>query len=73
MVQQVHVLSQQGDQLSDYYSCKIELCKLFKYIVFFLFNVTISIANILGKSYKMLATFKNIKRVPYLASKRVDK
>ena len=30
-----------GDQLHGYYNCKIKSHKLYKYIVFFLFNVTI--------------------------------
>ena len=50
-----------GDQLRGYYSYKIKSRKLYKYIVFFLFNVTVTNAYILRKNYHSLATFKNIK------------
>ena len=50
-----------GDQLRGYYNYKIKSRKLYKYIVFFLFNVTVTNAYILRKHYNTLATFKNIK------------
>ena len=50
-----------GDQLCGYYSYKIKSNKLYKYIVFFLFNVIVTNAYILRKSYHSLAIFKNIK------------
>ena len=50
------------NQFCGYYSYKIKSRKLYKYIVFFLFNVTITNAYILHKHYHhMPATFKNVK------------
>ena len=49
-----------GDQLRGYYNYKMKSRKLYKYIVFFLLNVTVTNAYILRKHYNTLATFKNI-------------
>lgn len=51
-----------GDQLRGYYNCKVKSRKFYKYIFYFLFDVSITNAFILYKNFRSSPTFNTIKK-----------
>ena len=51
-----------GDQLRGYYNCRTRSRKFYKYIFYFLFDVSITNAFILYKHYHATVKYKNLKR-----------
>ena len=51
-----------GDQLRGYYNCKVKSRKFYKYIFYFLLDVSITNAFILYKNFRSSPTFNNIKK-----------
>ena len=51
-----------GDQLRGYYSCKVKSRKFYKYIFYFLLDVSITNAYILYKNFCSSPTFNNMKK-----------
>ena len=51
-----------GDQLRGYYNCKVKSRKFYKYIFYFLLDVSITNAFILYKNFRSSPTFKTIKK-----------
>ena len=51
-----------GDQLRGYYNCKVKSRKFYKYIFYFLFDVSITNAFILYKNFCSSPTFNTIKK-----------
>ena len=51
-----------GDQLHGYYNCKVKSRKFYKYIFYFLLDVSITNAFILYKNFQSLSTFNSIKK-----------
>ena len=51
-----------GDQLRGYYSCKVKSRKFYKYIFYFLLDVSITNAFILYKNFRFSPTFNTIKK-----------
>ena len=51
-----------GDQLRGYYNCKVKSRKFYKYIFYFLLDVSITNAFILYKNFRSSPTFNTIKK-----------
>ena len=51
-----------GDQLRGYYNCKVKSRKFYKYIFYFLFDVSITNGFILYKSFGSSPTYRTIKK-----------
>ena len=51
-----------GDQLRGYYNCKVKSRKFYKYIFYFLFDVSITNAFILYKNFRSSPAFNTIKK-----------
>lgn len=51
-----------GDQVRGYYNCKVKSRKFYKYIFYFLFDVSITNAFILYKNFRSSPTFNTIKK-----------
>ena len=51
-----------GDKLRGYYNCKVKSRKFYKYIFYFLFDVSITNAFILYKNFRSSPTFNTIKK-----------
>ena len=51
-----------GDQLRGYYNCKVKSRKFYKYIFYFLLDVSITNAFILYKNFRSSPTFDTIKK-----------